>query len=73
MRDVHRAVFQRDQNTVTLTVADVGTVLAAALEKLRPALARRVEARRARGAGHARLDNVSATLARRRDGSACSR
>ena len=26
VRDVHRALFQRDQNTLTLTVADVGTV-----------------------------------------------
>jgi len=43
VRDVHRAVFQRDQDTVTLTVADVGTVLAAALEQVRPALARRLE------------------------------
>jgi hypothetical protein len=44
VRDVHRAVFARDRNTVTLTVADVGTVLAAALEKLRPGLARQVQA-----------------------------
>jgi hypothetical protein len=40
VRDVHRALFKRDQNTVTLTVADVGTVLAAALEKVRPSLAK---------------------------------
>ena len=26
VRDVHRAVFDRDENTVTLTIADVGTV-----------------------------------------------
>jgi hypothetical protein len=30
VRDVHRALFDRDRDTVTLTVADVGTVLAAA-------------------------------------------
>jgi len=42
VRDVHRAVFARDQETVTLTVADVGTVLAAALEQLRPSVARQV-------------------------------
>jgi hypothetical protein len=42
--DLHRAVFSRDRDTVTLTVVDVGTVLAAALEKLRPSLAREVSA-----------------------------
>src|SRR5690242_16581981 len=42
VRDVHRAVFERDQRTVTLTVADVGTVLAAALQRFRPSLAREV-------------------------------
>lgn len=44
VRDVHRAVLDRDQDTVTLTIADVGTVLAAALEQLRPALAEDVRA-----------------------------
>jgi hypothetical protein len=43
VRDVHRALFDRDRDTVTLTVADVGTVLAAALERVRPSLARRVD------------------------------
>ena len=32
VRDVHRALFKRDQGTVTLTIADAGTVLAAALQ-----------------------------------------
>jgi hypothetical protein len=41
--DVHRAVFQRDQDTVTLTLADVGTVAAAALRKLQPGLADELE------------------------------
>jgi hypothetical protein len=40
VRDVHRALFKRDKDTVTLTIADVGTVLAAALERVRPALAK---------------------------------
>jgi hypothetical protein len=44
VRDVHRAVLDRDQDTVTLTIADVGTVLAGALEQLQPDLARQVEA-----------------------------
>jgi hypothetical protein len=43
VRDVHRALFDRDQQTVTLTVADVGTVLAAALQQVQPSLASRVE------------------------------
>ena len=41
--DVHRAVFARDQDTVTLTLADIGTVAGAALEKVRPQLARELE------------------------------
>jgi hypothetical protein len=42
--DLHRAVFQRDEHTVTLTVADVGTVAASALDVLKPSLARRLRA-----------------------------
>jgi hypothetical protein len=41
--DVHRAVFARDEDTVTLTLADIGTVAGAALEKLRPQLAADLE------------------------------
>jgi len=44
VRDVHSAVFHRNRDSVTLTVADVGTVLAAALQKLRPSVAKKVEA-----------------------------
>ena len=40
--DVHRATFERDRDTVTLTIADAGTVVAAALEQLRPAVADRI-------------------------------
>jgi hypothetical protein len=43
VRDVHRALFDRDRDTVTLTVADVGTVLGVALERARPELARRLD------------------------------
>ena len=43
VRDVHRAIFDRDRDTVTLRVADVGTVMAAALRAVRPALADEVE------------------------------
>ena len=44
VRDLHRAVFHRDEHTVTLTLLDAGTVAAAALDTLRPALARRLRA-----------------------------
>ena len=44
MRDAHRAVFARDEDTVTLTLVDVGTVAGAALEKLRPEVAAKLEA-----------------------------
>jgi hypothetical protein len=44
VRDAHRAVFARDRDTVTLTLLDVGTVAGAALEKLRPDLAAKLEA-----------------------------
>src|SRR5256885_7854243 len=39
VRDVHAAVFHRDRNTATLTLADVGTGAGAALERLDPAVA----------------------------------
>lgn len=45
VRDLHRSLVEGDADTVTLTVADVGTVAAAALERVRPALARDLEAR----------------------------
>jgi hypothetical protein len=43
--DAHRAVFDHDQDTVVLTVADVGTVAAAALRTLDPRIARQVSER----------------------------
>ena len=43
VRDVHRAVFDQDEDTVTLTLADIGTLVAAGLEAIRPALARQIE------------------------------
>ena len=44
--DAHRAVFNGDRDTLTLTLADVGTVVAAALEKLDPQLANDIDAQR---------------------------
>jgi hypothetical protein len=42
VRDVHAALFQQDRDTVTLTIADVGTVLVAALQAVRPDLAKQI-------------------------------
>jgi hypothetical protein len=44
VRDVHRTLFERDRDTFTLTVGDVGTVLAEALEQVRPGVAGQVRA-----------------------------
>ncbi len=41
--DAHRAVFQHNQNTVVLTLSDVGTVAGAAIQKLRPSLAAQLD------------------------------
>ena len=45
VRDVHAAVFRRDRDTVTLTVADAGVVVAEGLRVLRPELAGEIDAR----------------------------
>ncbi len=45
VRDVHRAIFKRDKNTVTLTVADVGVVVESALEQFAPKVAKRIRGR----------------------------
>src|SRR6478736_5810632 len=42
--DAHRAIFTGDRDTLTLTLADVGTVAAAAIEKLNPTLAAELDA-----------------------------
>ena len=63
VRDVHRALFQRDRNTVTLTVTDVGTVLAAALEQVRPALARKLRSTERVELVERNIGSLSATLA----------
>jgi hypothetical protein len=63
VRDVHRALFKRDKNTVTLTVADVGTVLAAALEQLRPSLAEELRSTERVAIVRRDIGSLSATLA----------
>jgi len=41
-RDVHRAIFQQDQNTVVFTLADIGTVVRGALVALSPKTAEQI-------------------------------
>jgi hypothetical protein len=43
VRDVHRAVFARDQDTATLTLVDAGIVVATALGQVRPELASQLQ------------------------------
>ncbi len=43
-RDLHRTVFTRDRSTATLTIADVGVLLASALERLDPQAAKQLPA-----------------------------
>jgi len=43
--DVHRAIFKRDQNTATLTLADVGEVARGAIQAFRPQLAQQIKAK----------------------------
>ena len=63
VRDVHRALFKRDKNTVTLTVADVGTVLAAALQQVRPSLAKELRSTERVEVVRENIGSLSATLA----------
>ncbi|HET6548054.1 MAG TPA: hypothetical protein VFG79_06360 [Solirubrobacter sp.] len=42
VRDVHRSAFDRDARTVTLTVADVGILVAQAAERFSPGVAARI-------------------------------
>ena len=64
VRDVHRAVFDRDQHTLTLTLADVGTMVAAGLEVVQPSLARRIDTTRRVEVVRRNIGSVSATAAR---------
>jgi hypothetical protein len=66
VRDAHRAVFERDANTLTLTLADVGTVAAQALRVVRPKLADKLE-RRDAVLLERRLGSATAGLARAAD------
>jgi hypothetical protein len=45
VRDLHRAIVKHDENTVTLTVADVGVVVSSALERLAPKVAKQIRSK----------------------------
>lgn len=42
--DVHRSVFTRDKNTVTLTLSDIGATIRGTLEAVQPQLAKKIPA-----------------------------
>lgn len=42
VRDLHRAVFNRDRNTLTLTLADIGTTIRGTLTAVQPKLAKKI-------------------------------
>jgi hypothetical protein len=62
--DAHRAVFDRNENTVALTVADVGTIAGAALRQLRPELADQIERQDSLVLAHRKLGSVTGDVAR---------
>ena len=62
VRDAHRALFKQDKHTVTLTIADVGTVLAAALQQVRPDLADEIRSRKRVEVVRDDIGGLSATL-----------
>jgi hypothetical protein len=64
VRDVHRAVFDGDQHTVTLALSDVATMVAAGLEALQPSLARRIDTTRRVEVVRRDIGSVNAQLAR---------
>src|SRR3712207_4345000 len=67
VRDVHRGLFDGDQNTVTLTVADIGTIVGAALQAVQPSVAGDVESTNEVKLVSRNLGNVTATAARAAD------
>ena len=67
VRDVHRALFARDESTVTLALADVGTMVAAALEVAQPSLARRIETTRRVEVVRRNVGSLNASVVRAAD------
>ena len=68
VRDVHRALFDGDQHTVTLALSDVGTMVAAGLEAVQPSLARRIDTTRRVEVVRRDIGSVTATAARAAEG-----
>ena len=66
-RDAHRAVFTRDQDTVTLTLVDVGTVAGEAIEKVRSDIASKLEESSRIELVRRRIGGVTGDLARTAD------
>ena len=66
VRDVHRSLFKHDKDTVTLTIADVGTVLAAALQQVRPDLAHELGSSQRVEVVHDDIGSLSADARRHR-------
>jgi hypothetical protein len=64
VRDVHSALFNRNQHTVTLALKDVGTVLSEALRKLKPDVARKVDSNGELTLVHEDVGSLTATLVR---------
>ncbi len=64
VRDVHRALFARDESTVTLALADVGTMVAAGLQFAQPSLARRIDTTEKVEVVRRNIGDANATLVR---------
>jgi hypothetical protein len=67
VRDVHRAVFNRDQHTLTLAVGDIGAIVAAGLELVQPSVAQRVRTTAKIDLLHRDIGSIDARLARAAD------
>jgi hypothetical protein len=64
VRDLHRAAVSGDQNTVTLTVADAGTLAASGLDLVRPSLASKLRVEDRVRLFRSRVAGVGAVLVR---------
>lgn len=64
VNDLHRAVFERDQSTLTLTLADIGATLRGVLQALQPRLARQLPPQASVELVEERLPEAGADLAR---------
>jgi hypothetical protein len=67
VRDVHRAVFDGDQHTVTLAVADVGSMVAAGLDVVQPTVAQGIRATGRVELLHRDISSIGADAARAAD------